>query len=92
MSTATATSSVCLRRWPNACAATGTVSARPPAVKAWTSESGACASAAMCSAEPSAPAAVPASHSRERRSLPTVASGRRKSTAAAPRVPACCSR
>ena len=53
----------------------GTTSASPAAENAWTSASGATARAPMCSTEPNRLVPMPSTHSRERSSPRTVATG-----------------
>ena len=70
----------------------GTTSASPAAENAWTSASGATARAPMCSTEPNRLVPMPSTHSRDRSSPRTVATGARTSTAGAEAPPRCCRR
>ncbi len=90
--TAMATRSARFSGLPAIRAEAGTTSASPAAENAWTSVSGATARAPMWRTEPSRLVPIPSTHSGERNSPRTVATGRRTSTAGVEALPRCCSR
>ena len=90
--TATATRSARCSGLRASRAEAGTTSASPAAENACTSVSGATARAPMCSTEPNRFVPMPTTHSGERSSPRTVATGARTSTAGADTPPRCCRR
>ena len=74
---------------PNQRRAGSASSASPPAITAWTSESGAIESAATCRPQAKMASTKPIAHQRERKRAPALRSGRRMATSGASTAPRC---